>query len=122
VVHGNPILNTVYWTDDRSDDFCRKMAGHLGADPGDVVAFGHTHKPWHRMVDGFHFVNTGSVGRPKDGDWRAGYVMVEMDGAGVQVEFQRVRYDLTRATDAILESTLPDFFARYLEAGGRAGQ
>lgn len=122
LVHGNPVLNTVYWTEDRSDDFCLRMAGHLEARPGDVVAFGHTHKPWHRKIDGFHFVNTGSVGRPKDGDWRAGYVMVEMDGEGVQVEFQRARYDLARATDAIMESTLPDSFAGYLETGGAAGQ
>jgi diadenosine tetraphosphatase ApaH/serine/threonine PP2A family protein phosphatase len=76
LVHGTPTLNTLYWTEDRPDDFCRKMAAHAGARPGDVIAFGHTHKPWHRVVDGVHLVNTGSVGRPKDGDWRAGYVVL----------------------------------------------
>lgn len=84
LVHGNPVLNTVYWTEDRSDAFCSKMAEHLGARPGDVVAFGHTHRPWHRAVGGVHFVNTGSVGRPKDGDWRAGYVTVAF-GPGANV-------------------------------------
>jgi predicted phosphodiesterase len=78
IVHGTPTLNTVYWTEDRSDDFCRKMAAMVALKPGDVIAFGHTHKPWHRAVDGIHFVNTGSVGRPKDGDWRAGYVRLEL--------------------------------------------
>jgi predicted phosphodiesterase len=120
LIHGNPVLNTVYWTEDRSDNFCRKMAGHLGARAGDVVAFGHTHTPWHRVVGGIHFVNTGSVGRPKDGDWRAGYGIVATDGEMVSVEFRRVEYDLPRATAAILRSTLPDFLARYLEAGGAA--
>ncbi|MBT8403026.1 MAG: metallophosphoesterase family protein, partial [Gemmatimonadetes bacterium] len=118
-VHGNPVLNTVYWTEDRSDAFCLKMASHLGAKAGDAVAFGHTHKPWHRQVDGIHFVNTGSVGRPKDGDWRAGYVTVAMDGASVAVEFTRVEYDLARAAEAVRASTLPDEFAEYLETGGR---
>jgi predicted phosphodiesterase len=118
LVHGNPVLNTVYWTEDRSDDFCIRMAGQLGAKAGDVVAFGHTHKPWHRTVDGIHFVNTGSVGRPKDGDRRAGYVSVEMDGQDVIVEFVRVEYDLARAGAAIRESELPDDFAEYLETGG----
>ena len=48
----------------------------------DLIAFGHTHKPWHREVAGIHFLNTGSVGKPKDGDWRAGYALVEADRGG----------------------------------------
>jgi predicted phosphodiesterase len=74
LVHGNPTLNTFYWTEDRDDSFCLKMAAQAGAKAGDLIAFGHTHKPWHRVVDGIHFVNTGSVGCPYDGDPRAGYV------------------------------------------------
>jgi len=118
LVHGNPVLNTVYWTEDRSDRFCLQMAEQLGAKAGDLVAFGHTHKPWHRTIEGIHFVNTGSVGRPKDGDWRAGYVTVAMDGDAVDVDFVRVDYDLERAASAIRESELPDDFAEYLETGG----
>lgn len=118
LVHGNPVLNTVYWTEDRSDDFCRKMAAHLGARGGDVVAFGHTHKPWERVVDDVRFVNTGSVGRPKDGDPRAGYVVLEFSGDGVTVEHRRVEYQVDRAASAIRQSDLPDDFAAYLETGG----
>ena len=118
LVHGNPVLNTVYWTEDRSDEFCLKMAGHLGARSSDVVAFGHTHKAWHRVVEGVHFVNTGSVGRPKDGDPRAGWVEITFEATQVDVAFHRVSYDLTRATSAIRSSTLPDPFAVYLETGG----
>lgn len=118
LMHGNPVLNTVYWTEDRSDGFCRKMADRLGARAGDVVAFGHTHRPWHRAVDRVHFVNTGSVGRPKDGDWRAGYAVVAIGAGDVEVEIVRVEYDVGRAVEAIRESALPDEFAAYLEAGG----
>ncbi|MGD2067483.1 MAG: metallophosphoesterase family protein [Gemmatimonadota bacterium] len=118
LVHGNPVLNTVYWTEDRSDGFCAKMAEHLGARPGDAVAFGHTHRPWHRPIGGIAFVNTGSVGRPKDGDRRAGYAVVDIDAEGVRVEIVRVEYDLERATTAIRESQLPDRFAEDLETGG----
>jgi predicted phosphodiesterase len=121
LVHGAPTLNTLYWTDDRSDEFCGKMAARVGAGAGDVIAFGHTHVPWHREVDGVHFVNTGSVGRPKDGDPRAGYLILEMDGEGVGVEVVRVEYDLERARAAILESDLPDDFAEYLATGGKPG-
>src|SRR5690606_40578527 len=34
LVHGNPVLNTVYWTEDRPDRFCLDMAGTLGAKAG----------------------------------------------------------------------------------------
>jgi predicted phosphodiesterase len=118
LVHGAPTLNTLYWTADRGDDFCRKMAEQAGAHPGDVVCFGHTHVPWQREVQGVRFVNTGSVGRPKDGDRRAGYVVLSVDGARVEVEFVRVEYDVGRAMDAIRRSTLPDDFAEYLRTGG----
>jgi len=118
LVHGNPALNTFYWTEDRGDDFNLKMARQAGARPGDVVAFGHTHKPWHRAVNGIHFVNTGSVGRPKDGDWRAGYVVLDVAASAVTVEFIRAEYDLERAMRGIRESDLPDDFAEYLRTGG----
>ena len=119
LVHGTPTLNTVYWTEDRPDEFCLKMASHAGVKPGDVIAFGHTHRPWHREVGGIHFVNAGSVGRPKDGDWRAGYVLLDVGDGPVTVRFVRLEYDLDEAVRAIRASDLPDDFAEYLRTGGR---
>ena len=119
LVHGTPTLNTLYWTEDRPDSFCLKMAEAAGARAGDVLCFGHTHKPWHREVEGVHFVNTGSVGRPKDGDWRAGYVVLELTGGAPGVEFVRVEYDLERTMEGIRASDLPDDFAEYLRTGGQ---
>ena len=118
LVHGTPTLNTLYWTEDRSDAFCLDMAGKAGAKVGDVICFGHTHKPWRREIEGIHFVNTGSVGRPKDGDPRAGYVILDLDESGPRIEFVRVEYDLEEAARGILASELPDEFAEYLRTGG----
>lgn len=118
LVHGTPTLNTLYWTADRPDDFCRKMIRHAGRTAGDVLAFGHTHLPWTRVVDGVTLVNTGSVGRPKDGDPRAGYVLLERD----TIEFVRVPYDVERAADAIRASTLPAAFADHLLGGSTAAR
>jgi predicted phosphodiesterase len=118
LVHGAPTLNTLYWTEDRPDSFCLKMAKAAGLREGDLIAFGHTHKPWHREVEGIHFLNTGSVGKPKDGDWRAGYVLVEADEEVRSVEFVRVEYDLERAVEGVLASELPNEFADQLRAGG----
>jgi hypothetical protein len=65
------------------------------------------------------------VGRPKDGDPRAGYATVEFasdEGDGevsVAVRFERVAYDVAEAARGVRESTLPDAFATFLETGGR---
>jgi predicted phosphodiesterase len=120
LVHGNQTLNTVYVTEDRSDSFLEKMATALGSRAGDVICVGHTHKPWQREVGGIRFVNTGSVGQPKDGDRRACYVLLAVDSAGARAEFVRVEYDVEAAAKAITESELPDEFAQFLEIGGSA--
>lgn len=120
LLHGNPVLNTVYWTAGRDDAFCSKMATLAGATPGDVVAFGHTHCPWYRTVAGIHFVNTGSVGRPKDGDPRASYVVLALGDDGVTAEIVRVEYDLQSAVRGIRDSELPDEFAAHLQTGGES--
>lgn len=116
LVHGTPTLNTVYWTEDRPDSFCTQMASLAGARAGDVIAFGHTHLPWNREIEGVHYVNTGTVGRPKDGDWRAGYTVVDVSDGKVTVEYLRVEYDVDRSMRGIRESDLPDEFAEILRS------
>ena len=118
LIHGNQTLNTVYVTEDRPDSFLEKMGRDIAARPGDVIAFGHTHKPWQRDVGGIRFINTGSVGRPKDGDWRACYALLSIASSGSQVEFIRVPYDVDEAAEAIRASDLPIEFADLLKAGG----
>jgi diadenosine tetraphosphatase ApaH/serine/threonine PP2A family protein phosphatase len=101
----------------------------MGAAGADVMLFGHTHKPYHKALadeaDGEtayrHAVNTGSVGKPKDGDPRAGYALLTLDAerpksdpAYCQVEFVRVAYDVERAARAVEASPLPDAFAQML--------
>ena len=117
LIHGNQTLNTVYVTEDRPDSFLQKMGVSMGAKSGDVIGFGHTHKPWQRTVDGIQFVNAGSVGRPKDGDPRACYVLLFVDDSGAQIEFVRVPYDVEEAARAITEAGLPDEFAEVLRSG-----
>jgi predicted phosphodiesterase len=118
LVHGTPTLNTLHWTEDRSDDFSLRMATHAGIQAGDVICFGHTHRPWYREIEGIHFVNVGSVGRPKDGDWRAGYVVLEVGEGPVSVEFRRVEYDVEATMAGIQATELPHELADHLRTGG----
>ena len=118
LVHATPENNLVYVTEDRPDAFLSRMAGRAGLEAGDVLCFGHTHKPWPREVEGVHFVNTGSVGRPKDGDPRAGYVLLDAGAGSPRVEFVRVPYDVEGAARGVVAAGLPEEFADFLRTGG----
>ena len=103
-----------------------------GAD-ADVLCFGHTHKPFHKVVSAEpedqqtyfrHAINIGSVGKPQDGDLRAGYLLLTIGElarpgvvSGVKVDFIRVAYDIVRATTAVEASELPNPYADMLRTG-----
>jgi predicted phosphodiesterase len=72
----------------------------------DILVLGHVHHPYHRTVDGRHFVNAGSVGRPRDGNPQTGYAVIESDGE-VRVTFRRFPYDVGRTVSAIKERMAP---------------
>jgi predicted phosphodiesterase len=93
-----------------------------------ICFHGHTHVPhlfvkdsavhefsFKRVVvqDGKqYFVNVGSVGQPRDGDWRSAYAIY--DSVQKVIELRRVPYDLAKAQAKILEAGLPDRLAERL--------
>jgi predicted phosphodiesterase len=119
LVHAHPTSNLIYVEATRPDEFLVKMGEEARLGVGDVIAFGHTHVPFHRELGGRHFVNVGSVGRPKDGDRRACYTLIDLAPGTVRVDVVRVEYDVERAARAIIESELPNDFAEYLRTGGK---
>ena len=119
LVHATPVNNLVYVTEDRPDAFLSKMALQAQLEAGDAICFGHTHKPWVRTVDGVTFINTGSVGRPKDGDRRAGYVLLSASENRIIAEIVRVEYDVEQAAREIVEAGLPEEFSEFLRSGGQ---
>lgn len=118
LVHATPDSNLVYVTEDRPDEFLLKMASRAGLKSGDALCFGHTHKPWHREVGGIQFVNTGSVGRPKDGDWRGCWILFDAAMPSMEVEIIRVPYDVDASVAGIRKAGLPSEFGEFLRAGG----
>ncbi len=62
-----------------------------------------------------YFINTGSVGQPRDGDARAAYCIYHTDRNVVQQ--RRVKYDLATAQQKIIKAGLPRLLAERLELG-----
>lgn len=96
-----------------------------------VCFYGHTHVP--RVFEkadvvragrGFdvamergvkYFVNVGSVGQPRDGDWRASYVIYDSEAQFIGI--RRVEYDVAGAQETILAAGLPALLADRLSYG-----
>lgn len=96
-----------------------------------VCFFGHTHWPTafvrednvRRIAVGQiilspgkrYFINPGSIGQPRDRDWRAAYCILHTDR--LVVEERRVKYDLETAQRKIRAAGLPDRLADRLAVG-----
>jgi diadenosine tetraphosphatase ApaH/serine/threonine PP2A family protein phosphatase len=96
-----------------------------------VCFFGHTHVPMGFIRDDGvrrvrvdqlsidrgkkYFINTGSVGQPRDGDWRAAYCIYDTEKS--VVEQRRVKYDLQTAQKKIIKAGLPRLLAERLAIG-----
>ena len=115
LVHGSPRKINEYLYADRPQASFERLAKMAGTD---VLLFGHTHLPYTKTVGRTLFVNTGSVGKPKDGDPRAGYVLLEL-GRHPKVTIRRVAYDVEAAARAIRQTDLPAYFADLLLSGGK---
>jgi putative phosphoesterase len=114
LVHGSPRKLNEYLFEDRPLSSFQRLAASSNAD---IIVFGHTHKPYIKFVDDVMFLNVGSVGKPKDGDWRACYAALDTRDTP-PATFRRVEYDVKEAAAAIRATDLPDEFAFDIETGG----
>ncbi|HUA75704.1 MAG TPA: metallophosphoesterase family protein [Solirubrobacteraceae bacterium] len=69
----------------------------------------------HDIAAGEWLINPGSVGQPRDGDPRASWLLLDLDGQ--TATFMRTDYDVTGAAAAIRAARLPDSLAERLEYG-----
>jgi len=59
------------------------------------------------LEDGFRYlINPGSVGQPRDGDWRAAFVI--LDESNREVEYYRTPYDLSKTQEKMQKAGLPE--------------
>lgn len=96
-----------------------------------VCFYGHTHQPVvyaqgndleilreERIVlkaGKKYFINVGSAGQPRDGDWRVSYSIYD-DETGT-IFNRRLEYDIKKAQKKIIDAGLPEMLASRLEVG-----
>ena len=124
LVHGSPRSNEEYVLEDLDETYVRAL---LFESKTDVLFCAHSHLPYHRVIKSYnddsfyHIINTGSVGKPKDGNIRGGYIILTINEETsldhkekLKVEFIRFDYDINKAANAVEESPLPDELAERL--------
>ncbi|WP_205509919.1 metallophosphoesterase family protein [Longitalea arenae] len=129
LVHGSPRKINEYLFEDRDEKSMLRIMEDADAD---ILCFGHTHKPYHRILNAGaahepryrHAINIGSVGKPKDANPQGGYVMITinenasvLDKESIQVAFIRFNYDVEKAAKAVEDSRLPNAYAESLRKG-----
>jgi putative phosphoesterase len=129
LVHGSPRKINEYLFEDREEKSMLRIMEQADAD---IMCFGHTHKPYHRVLNSGndeqnhfrHAINIGSVGKPKDSNPQGGYVILTINNNSsilnkdsIQVEFIRFDYDIEKAAKAVEESLLPNEYADMLRNG-----
>jgi len=114
LTHGSPASREEHLMPSTTDDRLREL---IKLTPARIVIHGHSHIPYVRKVDQTWWINTGSVGRPDDGDPRACYAILQLTPRQVNVRHFRVEYDLQQAVDGIHRHGLPENFARMVQTG-----
>ena len=107
LVHGSPRKVNEYLFEDKPARLYERLAA---AEDAGVLVFGHTHKPWIHEYGGVLFVNCGSVGKPKDGDPRAAFAVLDVDGARIE----RAAYDAEAVAREVAAAGLPGEYAEKL--------
>lgn len=112
LVHGSPRKVNEYLFEDKPARLFERIAADADCD---VLVFGHTHKPWIHSYGDVLFVNCGSVGKPKDGDPRCAFAILEADSDGhVRASIHRVPYDAETVAREVAAAGLPGEYAEKL--------
>lgn len=120
MVHGSPASNEEALTLDTPTQRLEELNQMVKDQYGDevtAIVFGHSHQAFTQQVENAWFINTGSVGRPDDGDPRAAYAILEIYPDRLNVIHHRLDYDVDKCVNAIREIGLPEAFAECFIQG-----
>ena len=113
LVHGSPRKNNEYLYKD--SNAVKEIAKEYDFD---ILLNGHTHLPYFKVIDGKYIVNAGSAGKPKHGNPRATYVILDLNKNSIDFISREVEYNYEKTAKAIeAEDALPDEFAQLFRTG-----
>jgi putative phosphoesterase len=115
IVHGSPEdpLHEYVQMTTHQDLFEHYLTKH----EADVLALGHTHKPFEAKTSRGTVFNPGSVGQPRHGTPGAFFAFLDIEGGAVNVKLLSAAYDISSAAAKIYAAGLPRSLGERLYEG-----
>lgn len=114
LVHGSPRQLNEYLFETTDEGYLNEL---LAENKCDVLVFGHTHLPYHKVLEKGHAINVGTAGKPKHGNPDVGYAIVEVGAGKMNVDFVQVPYEFEQTAKEIEKVGLPQEFAEIIRTG-----
>ncbi|WP_431612107.1 metallophosphoesterase family protein [Chryseobacterium sp. 'Rf worker isolate 10'] len=113
LVHSSLSSNDTYLYESEEDEIFIRM---LEDAQSDVIAMGHTHLSFKKQFEnGTWAINCGSVGRSKEENRLASYLILTLDEDQVSAEIVQIAYPLEETIRGIEESDIPDYYSAFLK-------
>lgn len=111
LVHSNLESNDVYLYENEDDEIFQNM---LNESQSDVILMGHTHLSFTKYFNGKWVINAGSVGRSREKNRLASYVILTLNEEKIIPEIIQLNYPLEEVAQKIEKSEIPDYYASFL--------
>ncbi len=82
-----------------------------------IHIMGHSHMPFHKIVNGVHFINPGSAGRMFDGNPQVSFAILNICSKKISVEHFRISYPVKEIVKSLNKNNLPDIYVRMFQTG-----
>ncbi|UIR57095.1 metallophosphatase family protein [Sphingobacterium sp. SRCM116780] len=111
LAHGSTESNEHYLYETEPDATFTSLLAEAKAD---ILLMGHTHLSFIKSFGNKWAINVGSVGRSKEQNKDATYLLLQLDEDHIQAEIIRIPYAMEEVIDKIKASDIPDFYANFL--------
>lgn len=113
LVHSSLESNDTYLYESENDEIFTSM---LESADADLIVMGHTHLSFQKQFENNTWaVNCGSVGRSKEENRLASYLVVTLDEEKITPEIVQLSYPLEETLRGIEESGIPDYYSAFLK-------
>ncbi|SMO88688.1 Predicted phosphodiesterase [Chryseobacterium rhizoplanae] len=113
LVHSSLSNNDTYLYESEKDEIFTTM---LKNSQSDVIVMGHTHLSFKKQFENKTWaINCGSVGRSKEENRLASYVVFTLDEEKITPEIIQIPYPIDETVRQIKDSGIPDYYASFLK-------
>jgi len=112
--HGSPVSDNEHLFYDTPTTRFRELTKKTDCD---IIIIGHSHSPFHKKINGVHFINPGSVGRMFDKNPDASYCIVDLTPERVKVKLFRCPYDIDKLISKLRDNLMPPVYEDMYRLG-----